>query len=52
MVLFGFLTILVAISRIILKRHTVKEVIMGAFIGGYRFFCLSLFRYTEPLIYN
>ena len=28
-----FLTILVAISRIILKRHTVKEVIMGAFIA-------------------
>jgi len=28
-----FLTILVAISRVILKRHTVKEVIMGAFIA-------------------
>ena len=28
-----FLTLLVAISRIILKRHTVKEVIMGAFIA-------------------
>lgn len=28
-----FLTLLVAISRVILKRHTVKEVIMGAFIA-------------------
>lgn len=28
-----FLTFLVAISRVILKRHTVKEVIMGAFIA-------------------
>lgn len=31
--LWLFLTILVAISRVILKRHTVKEVIMGAFIA-------------------
>ncbi|GGP02310.1 hypothetical protein GCM10010992_06180 [Cloacibacterium rupense] len=28
-----FLTLLVAISRVILKRHTVKEVIMGALIA-------------------
>lgn len=28
-----FLTVLVAVSRVILKRHTTKEVIMGAFIA-------------------